>query len=363
MIKLSEVKVDPIPWLLENAGPIIRYRTLTELQNKPLDDPEVVATREAILETAYAKEIMENIKEDGCWFDRLHEGLSGIHNAASTEVMFPRMLEVGFLPEDDIVQQAAKYQWHLLENGLEADTKEFDDHQDHLTYAYKYITFLPAAYLSRIGSDADPRIKTIFENLRAGIQQFFKNDLQHNLWERKKNVLRIREEDLWLHDAFILPDLYYLELFAYHPTFKKDAKWRDVFRETMSWWLEGGRPQGLGSFVWDRTNIVHGNNVNFHTLEVAQSYDMSRHYLIKLEQAVRMGIAHEFNYFQTEILKLAALQHPDGYWELNGMDNSPQRLEYAYIPLEENWENMGREVDITFRVTLILTYFEKYLRI
>ncbi|RMH70160.1 MAG: hypothetical protein D6675_10175 [Gemmatimonadetes bacterium] len=354
--RFSEVRVDPVPWLLENAGPVIRYRTLVDILEKPLDDPEVQKARQAILKTKHAKEVLDNIGDDGSWFGRLVEGSS--HNGACTETMFPRMLELGFLPGDEVVERAATFQWHLLEQGMEADTKEFN-HHDQQTYAYKHITFLPASYLARIGYQDDPRVTEVFDKLHAGLVEFFENDLQHNLWERKKNVLLIKEDSLWLHDSFILPDLYYLETFAYHPTLKTTPKWKPIFKKCMEWWLEGGRPQGLGSFVWERTNIVHGNNVNFHTLEVAQSYQMTRHYLIKMEQALRTGFAAEFDYFQTEILKLAALQHPEGFWELNGMTNSPQQLEYQYIPLEDKWKGSAREVDVTFRVVQILKHFER----
>ncbi len=360
-MKLSEIKVDPSSWLLENAGPIIHYRTLVELLEKPLDDAEVQKARELALQSKNAKEIIENIGEDGSWFERFNKGQADIHNAACTETMFPRMLEIGFLPDDSIVQRSLDYQWQLLEKGLESDTKEFKNSHNRETYAYKYVTFLPASYLSRTGFHDDPRVKKVFDNVKAGMQEFFENDLQHNLWERKKNVLRIREEELWLYDSFILPDLYYLEALAYHPTLLKNKEWKELYRQTMSWWLEGGRPQGLGSFVWERSNIVHGYNVNFHTLEVAQSYNMSRHYLIKLEHACRMGIAHEHNYFQTEILKLAALQHADGYWKLIGVSNRPQRLEYQYMPLEDKWKGVSREADITFRIALIFKYFDKFL--
>ena len=44
----SRLKDDPIPWLLEDGNPCVRYRTLTELLERPADDPEVRSTMEAV---------------------------------------------------------------------------------------------------------------------------------------------------------------------------------------------------------------------------------------------------------------------------------------------------------------------------
>lgn len=45
---LSGLRTDALPWLLEEENPCVRYRTLTELLDRPQDDPDVVATRKAI---------------------------------------------------------------------------------------------------------------------------------------------------------------------------------------------------------------------------------------------------------------------------------------------------------------------------
>ena len=43
----SVLQGDPIPWLLEESNPCVRYRTLTELLDRTADDPEVRRTVEA----------------------------------------------------------------------------------------------------------------------------------------------------------------------------------------------------------------------------------------------------------------------------------------------------------------------------
>ena len=44
----SCLKGDPLPWLLEDSNPCVRYRTLRELLGRPADDPEVRGAAEAI---------------------------------------------------------------------------------------------------------------------------------------------------------------------------------------------------------------------------------------------------------------------------------------------------------------------------
>ena len=50
---------DPIPWLLEEGEPWVRYRTLVDLVNQPEDDPEVVAARQAMVEHPKVRELIQ----------------------------------------------------------------------------------------------------------------------------------------------------------------------------------------------------------------------------------------------------------------------------------------------------------------
>lgn len=60
---------DPIPWLLEPDpdNPGVRYFTLTDLLDRPADDAEVVAARQAIMETGPVPAILEAQYPEGYW--------------------------------------------------------------------------------------------------------------------------------------------------------------------------------------------------------------------------------------------------------------------------------------------------------
>ena len=58
-----------IDWLLEDENPEVKYRTLTELLNKPKDDPEVLKTYDSLLQSKAVGLIMDRFKLNKPWDD------------------------------------------------------------------------------------------------------------------------------------------------------------------------------------------------------------------------------------------------------------------------------------------------------
>jgi hypothetical protein len=63
----SVLKADPINWLLEEDNPSVRYFTLTELLNKPVNDSEVEKAKNAIMNTGVVPRILAKQNADGYW--------------------------------------------------------------------------------------------------------------------------------------------------------------------------------------------------------------------------------------------------------------------------------------------------------
>jgi len=61
------LKGNPIPWLLEENTPSVRYFTLTDLEDKPGTDPDVVRAKERIMNWGTAPKILEEQGQDGHW--------------------------------------------------------------------------------------------------------------------------------------------------------------------------------------------------------------------------------------------------------------------------------------------------------
>ena len=60
---------DPIPWLLEPDNPSVRYWTLVDVLDRPLNDSEVLDTRAAIIEQPFIKELFRLQHPEGYWGD------------------------------------------------------------------------------------------------------------------------------------------------------------------------------------------------------------------------------------------------------------------------------------------------------
>ena len=56
-----------LDWLLEEKEPSIRYRTLTELLDKPDDDWEVIAAKEKMVNSKTALRLLAKQDENGLW--------------------------------------------------------------------------------------------------------------------------------------------------------------------------------------------------------------------------------------------------------------------------------------------------------
>jgi len=68
MIDWSKIlKESPLEWLLENSNPSVRYFALRDLLDKPADNDEVVAAKEAIPESAIVRRILDKQDPQGYW--------------------------------------------------------------------------------------------------------------------------------------------------------------------------------------------------------------------------------------------------------------------------------------------------------
>ncbi len=63
----ARLNADPLPWLLDEADPAVRHRALRELLDRPVDDPEVVATRESSMTTDPIAAILAAQDPEGWW--------------------------------------------------------------------------------------------------------------------------------------------------------------------------------------------------------------------------------------------------------------------------------------------------------
>ena len=93
---------DPTGWLLEESNPAVRYFTLSILQDRADDDPEVIATREAINQSEPVSRLLDAQRPAGHW-DRDKRPYQG----ASKHLITLEYL--GYSGDDARVQKAIEY--------------------------------------------------------------------------------------------------------------------------------------------------------------------------------------------------------------------------------------------------------------
>lgn len=147
-----------LDWLLEGKNPSVRYRTLTELLDRPRSDPEAREARGMISESRWAKRIFSKMHPDGYW---LHRGKGeGVDYAmsSSTHFVLAFLMELGFDREAPRVARAVERYLNLAPTD-ETDLQpwqvppDYGNHQSCL-YAYNLRTFV------RLGYRDDARIRT-----------------------------------------------------------------------------------------------------------------------------------------------------------------------------------------------------------
>jgi hypothetical protein len=67
MIWKEHLSADPTPWLLEPENPPVRFLTMRDLEDRPADDPELRAAREAIPSWQPVAALLEDQHPEGYW--------------------------------------------------------------------------------------------------------------------------------------------------------------------------------------------------------------------------------------------------------------------------------------------------------
>ena len=109
---------DPLPWLLEldPANPGVRYFALTDLLDRPSDDPEVAAARRAVMSSGPVPVILEAQESDGYWV-KPGSGYSPKYRGTTWQIII--LADLGADPAaDERVQRGCEY---LLNHSIAAN--------------------------------------------------------------------------------------------------------------------------------------------------------------------------------------------------------------------------------------------------
>lgn len=102
----SKLRDDPIPWLLEPDNAPVRFFTLRDLLDRPVDDPETSEARAAIMSYPPIKASLEAQYPEGYWV-KPGAGYSPKYRATVWQVIF--LEQMGADGTDSRVQRAGEY--------------------------------------------------------------------------------------------------------------------------------------------------------------------------------------------------------------------------------------------------------------
>jgi hypothetical protein len=119
----SRLRADPLPWLLEEENPSVRYFTLRDLLHRPADDPEVLASRAAIMTSRPVQEILEAQYPQGYWI-KPGRGYSPKYRATVWQLIF--LADLGATTNEAVDRACRSVLEHsyLAEEGLFSATKK-----------------------------------------------------------------------------------------------------------------------------------------------------------------------------------------------------------------------------------------------
>jgi hypothetical protein len=101
----TQLKADPLPWLLEPDDLSVRYFTLRHLLDRPEDDPEVVTAKAAIMDSTIVREVFAAQHPDGYW-KKKGTGYSPQYKGTVWQLIL--LAELGVDGEDERVQRGCE---------------------------------------------------------------------------------------------------------------------------------------------------------------------------------------------------------------------------------------------------------------
>jgi hypothetical protein len=177
---------DPIPWLLEEDNPSVRYFALRDLLGRPANDPDLLSARSSIMTSKPVREILDAQYPSGYWV-KPDRGYSPKYRATVWQLMF--LADLGATP-NEAVERACRFVLEhsfLPEAGLFSATKT-----DTGAIACLNGNLLRALRL--LGHDDHPTVRTAAKTLAERIT--------HDGFKCRANSTSRAQEETWLPCAW-----------------------------------------------------------------------------------------------------------------------------------------------------------------
>lgn len=114
------VRSDPTGWLLEGENPSVRYYTLTDILEKPRNDPETCTARSMIMQEGVVPKILAKQRRGGYW--ETAEDFYIRAKYKGTVLQLITLAELGAERNDERIRKASEF---ILENSQDRESGGF----------------------------------------------------------------------------------------------------------------------------------------------------------------------------------------------------------------------------------------------
>ena len=365
----SALRSDPTAWLLENACVPIRYRVLTELLDRPKDDPEVQKVRAEMLEYPPALKLQRTQRKDGTWGGRVHAG-DARKFEASLENALSLLFEMGWGRDTKPVKQGAV----ALRSFLTAkkDLKFFEfaklvkaDEKRERYYRW-FLRTLSLGLLVR-GGYSDDRSRVAVLELLDLCSGFVDDPISRHPVEEIGAAHPLIRAGAWKRDYLFVPDAHLMRVFAYSP-WLLDGELAKMRLKKISDYVMSDTYQRLapdiGLVRTAKGSFVKGGGLRIRPVDYYQKHGTLDELLINMEFFARLGLLNRYPQFMAHLEWWHGQQGKEGRWNIASKLMNESSRWTALLRLEKDWRSPARkEADITFRVMLILKYqWERQIR-
>jgi hypothetical protein len=155
----SFLKADPTGWLLEKDNPSVQYLALTEILNKPENDPEVKEAKDKIMEVGAVPKILAEQSNEGYW-ETPHSLYTPKYKGTVWQLII--LAELGADGKNDRIRKACEF---LLDHSQDRESGGFSNYQNVKTGGGTHSGVMPCLTgnmvwsLIKFGYLEDPRVQ------------------------------------------------------------------------------------------------------------------------------------------------------------------------------------------------------------
>ena len=358
----SSLRADPTAWLLETAAPPIRYRVLTELLDRPKDDPQVQQATKDLLEYGPALKLQKTQRKDGTWAGKIHAGDPKKYEP-SMENALCQIYEYGWARETRPVRNAAATLRSFLTAKRDLKFFEFSklvkaDERREKYYRW-FLRILSLGLLIR-GGYADERSRLAVLELLELASGFVDDPVSRNPVEEIGASHPLIRPQVFKRDYPFVPDIYLARVFSFSPWLLDGelAKMRlkKVFDYVMSDTYQRLAPD-LGLVRTAKGSFLKGNGLRLRPVDFYNKHGHLDELVTHLELLARLGLINRYPLLMAHLEWIHSLQAKDGRW------NVPTKLLHetsrwtTLLRLERDWRSPARkESDLTFRMLVIFKH-------